>query len=41
MIDKLIIFYEIDTKKKFFFVHFRRIETINYVMKRKSIIKWK
>jgi hypothetical protein len=41
MIDKSIIFYEIDTKKKFFFVHFRRIETIDYAMKRKSITKWK
>jgi hypothetical protein len=41
MIDKSIIFYEIDTKKKFFFAHFRRIETIDYVMKRKSITKWK
>jgi hypothetical protein len=41
MIDKSIIFYEIDTKRKFFFVHFRRIETIDYVMKRKSITKWK
>jgi hypothetical protein len=41
MIDKSIIFYEIDTKKKFFFAHLRRIETIDYVMKRKSIIKWK
>ncbi len=41
MIDKSITFYEIDTKKKFFFAHFRRIETINYAMKRKSITKWK
>jgi hypothetical protein len=41
MIDKLIILYEIDTKKKFFFAHFRRIEIIDYVMKRKSITKWK
>jgi hypothetical protein len=41
MIDKLIIFYEIDTKRKFFFAHLRRIETIDYVMKRKSIMKWK
>jgi hypothetical protein len=41
MIDKSIIFYEIDTKRKFFFVHLRRIETIDYVMKRKSITKWK
>ncbi len=41
MIDRLINLYEIDTKKKFFFAHFRRIETIDYVMKRKSITKWK
>jgi hypothetical protein len=41
MIDKLIIFYKVDTKRRFFFAHFRRIETIDYVMKRKSITKWK
>ncbi len=41
MINKSIIFYEIDTKKKSFFAHLRRIETTNYVMKRKSITKWK
>jgi hypothetical protein len=41
MIDKSIIFYEIDTKKKFSFAHLCRIETIDYVMKRKSITKWK
>jgi hypothetical protein len=41
MTNKSIIFYEIDTKKKSFFVHFRRIETTNYAMKRKSITKWK
>jgi hypothetical protein len=41
MIDKSIIFYEIDTKRKFFFAHFRRIKIIDYVMKRKSITKWK
>jgi hypothetical protein len=41
MIDKSIIFYEIDTKKKFSFAHFRRIEIIEYVMKWNSIIKWK
>jgi hypothetical protein len=40
MIDKSIISYEIDTKKKLSFAH-RRIETIDYVMKRKSITKWK
>jgi hypothetical protein len=39
MINKSIIFYEIDTKKKSFFAHFRRIETMIYVMKRKSITK--
>jgi hypothetical protein len=41
MIDKSIIFYEVDTKRKFFFAHLRRIETIDYAMKRKSITKWK
>jgi hypothetical protein len=41
MIDKSIISYEIDTKRKFSFAHFRRIETIDYAMKRKSITKWK
>jgi alkyl hydroperoxide reductase subunit AhpC len=37
MIDKSIILYEIDTKRKFFFAHFRWIETIDYVMKRHEI----
>jgi hypothetical protein len=41
MIDRSITFYEVDTRKKFFFAHFRRIEIIDYVMKRKSITKWK
>jgi hypothetical protein len=41
MTNKSIIFFEIDTKRKFFLAHFRRIETTNYVMKRKSITKWK
>jgi hypothetical protein len=41
MINKSIILYEIDTKRNFSFAHFRRIETIDYVMKRKSITKWK
>jgi hypothetical protein len=41
MIDKSIIFYEIDTKRKFFLAHFRQIETIDYAIKRKSITKWK
>jgi hypothetical protein len=41
MIDKSIILYEVDTKKKIFFAHLRRIETIDYVMKRKSITRWK
>jgi hypothetical protein len=30
MIDRSIILYEIDTRKKLFFAHFRRIETIDY-----------
>jgi hypothetical protein len=34
-------FYEIDTKRKVFFARFRRIETIDYAMKRKSITRWK
>jgi hypothetical protein len=41
MIDRLIIFYEIDTRRKFSFAYLRRIETIDYAMKRKSITKWK
>ncbi len=41
MTNKSIILFEIDTKRKFFLAHFRRIETTNYVMKRKSITKWK
>jgi hypothetical protein len=41
MIDKSIILYEIDTKRKFSLAHLRRIETIDYAMKRKSITKWK
>jgi hypothetical protein len=41
MIDKLIIFYKVDTKRKFFFAYFRRIEIFDYAMKRKSITKWK
>jgi hypothetical protein len=41
MTSKSIISFEIDTERKCFFVHFRRIETTNYVMKRKSITKWK
>jgi hypothetical protein len=41
MTNKSIIFFEIDTKRKFFFAHFRRIETTSYVMKRKLVTKWK
>jgi hypothetical protein len=41
MTNKSIISFEIDTKRKFSFAQFRRIETMNYVMKRKSITKWK
>jgi hypothetical protein len=41
MTNKSMIFYEIDTKKKSFFSHLRRIETTSYVMKRKLITKWK
>jgi hypothetical protein len=39
--NRSIIFYEIDTKKKSFLVHLRRMKTTSYVMKRKSITKWK
>jgi hypothetical protein len=41
MTNKSIISFEIDTKWKFSFVDFHRIETMSYVMKRKSITKWK
>jgi hypothetical protein len=41
MINKLITSFEIDMRRKFSFVHLRRIETTSYVMKRKSITRWK
>jgi hypothetical protein len=41
MTNKSIISFEIDTRRKFFFAHLRRIETTSYVMKRKSVTKWK
>jgi hypothetical protein len=41
MTNRSITFYEIDTKRKSFLAHLRRIETTNYVMKRKSITRWK
>ncbi len=41
MINKLIISFEINTRRKFSFVHLRRIKTMSYVMKRKSITRWK
>jgi hypothetical protein len=41
MINKSIISFEIDTRRKFSFAHLRRIETTNYVIKRTSITKWK
>jgi hypothetical protein len=41
MIHKSNISFEIDTKRKFSFAHLRRIKTTSYVMKRKSITKWK
>jgi hypothetical protein len=41
MTNRLIISFEIDTKWKCSFVHFRWIKTMSYVMKRKSITKWK
>jgi phosphoribosylanthranilate isomerase len=41
MTNKLITFFEIDTKRKFSFAHLCRIKTTSYVMKRKSVTKWK
>jgi hypothetical protein len=41
MTNKSITSFEIDTRRKFSFAHLRRIETTSYVMKRKSITKWK
>jgi hypothetical protein len=41
MTNKSITSFEIDTRRKFFFAHLRRIKTTSYVMKRKSITKWK
>jgi hypothetical protein len=41
MINKSIISFEVDTRRKFFFAHLRRIETTSYVMKRKSVTRWK
>jgi hypothetical protein len=41
MTNRSIISYEIDTRRKSSLAHFRRIETTDYAMKRKSITKWK
>ncbi len=41
MTNRLIISFEADTRRKFSFAHLRRIETTSYVMKRKSVTKWK
>jgi hypothetical protein len=41
MTNKSIISFEIDTKRKSSFAHLRRIETTSYVIKRKSITRWK
>jgi hypothetical protein len=41
MTNRSIILFEIDTKRKSSFVHLRWIKTTSYVMKRKSITKWK
>jgi hypothetical protein len=41
MTNRSITSFEIDTKRKSFLAHLRRIETTNYAMKRKSITKWK
>jgi hypothetical protein len=41
MTNRLIISFDIDMKRKFFFAYLRRIETTNYVMKCKLVTKWK
>jgi hypothetical protein len=41
MINRSITSFEVDIRRKFFLVYFRQIETTNYVVKRKSITKWK
>ncbi len=41
MTNRSIISYEIDTKRKSFLAHLRRIETTSYAMKRKSVTEWK
>ncbi len=41
MTSKSITSFEIDTRWKSSFAYLRRIKTTNYVMKRKSITKWK
>ncbi len=41
MTNRSIIPFEVDTRRKFSFAHLRRIETTNYVMKRKSVTRWK
>jgi hypothetical protein len=41
MINRSIISFEADTRRKFFLAHFRRIETTSYVMKRKLVTRWK
>ncbi len=41
MIDRSIIFYEMNTERKLSLAHLRRIDTIDYAMKRKSITRWK
>jgi hypothetical protein len=41
MTNRSIISFEADTKRKFSFVHLRRIDITSYVMKRKSVTRWK
>ncbi len=41
MTNRSIIFYEIDTRRKSFLAHLRRIETTSYAMKRESVTRWK
>jgi hypothetical protein len=41
MTNRSITSFEIDTRWKFFLAHLRRIETTSYVMKRKSVTRWK
>jgi hypothetical protein len=41
MTNRSITSFEVDTRRKFSLAHLRRIETTGYVMKRKSVTRWK